>query len=133
MPLLLRVHGGLMVLAFAIMFTGFIVARYMKPKRWWLKLHKTAEITGACVICAALIAIILQITLAGRSHFEVPHAYVGAVIALLSLITLTLGFMQFKIRGAAEKLRNFHRWSGRITLLLIFINILVGLDLIGVI
>ena len=131
MIFLLRTHAGLMILALCIMLTGAIIARFMKKKAWWLKVHRSLGITGAILFLMALFAIALQITLTERAHFRVVHSWIGIVAFGFAVLTPTLGILQFKARNMAARLRNLHRWSGRITLCLMFINILLGLSMMG--
>jgi hypothetical protein len=131
MILLLRSHAGLMILALCIMLIGAIIARFMKKKAWWLKVHRSLGITGAILLLMAFFAIALQITLTERAHFRVLHSWIGVVAIGFAVLTPTLGILQFKVRNMAAKLRSPHRWSGRITLCLMFINILLGLSMLG--
>ena len=131
MIFLLRTHAGLMILALCIMLTGAIIARFMKKKAWWLKVHRSLGITGAILFLMALFAIALQITLTERAHFRVFHSWIGIVAFGFAVLTPTLGILQFKARNMAARLRSPHRWSGRVTLCLMFINILLGLSMLG--
>lgn len=131
MILLLQAHAVLMIFAFSIMLAGGIIARFMKKKVWWLKVHRSLGITGAIFFIVAIFAIALQITLTERAHFRVVHSWIGFVAFIFTLLTPTLGILQLKFRSVALRLRSFHRWSGRITLCLIVINIVLGLSMMG--
>jgi len=131
MILLLQAHAVLMIFAFSIMLAGGIIARFMKKKVWWLKVHRSLGITGAIFFIVAIFAIALQITLTERAHFRVVHSWIGFVAFIFTLLTPTLGILQLKFRSVALRLRRFHRWSGRITLCLIVINIVLGLSMMG--
>jgi hypothetical protein len=48
-------------------------------------------------------------------------------------MTPVLGQLQFKIRERAKPLREKHRWSGRITLIVGLVTILSGLSAAGII
>lgn len=126
-------HATLMIAAFVGLFVGFVVARFLKRRRWWLKVHRSIGLTGAIFVLVGLGAVVLQITLTGRSHFRIPHSYFGMLVVFLTLATPTLGLAMMKAQDRAARLRNYHRWSGRITLVLMFVNIVAGLKLIGVI
>jgi hypothetical protein len=56
------------------------------------------------------------------------HAVLMAIIFVL--MTPIWGYAQFKSVSEAVKIRTIHRWSGRITLALILINIISGLSLV---
>lgn len=126
-------HATLMIAAFVGLFFGFIVARSLNKRRWWLKVHRSVGLTGAIFVLVGLGAVVLQITLTGRSHFRIPHSYLGMLVVFLTLATPTLGLAMMKAQDRAARLRNYHRWSGRITLALMFVNVVAGLKLIGVI
>jgi hypothetical protein len=130
--LLLQIHAGLMILNVFVLLTGALIARFMKKQPWWLRAHRSIAITGVILFLVAITAIALQITLTERAHFRVPHSWVGLVAFMCVLLTPTLGFLQFKIKNMAANLRSFHRWSGRITIFIMLINVVLGLLLIGV-
>lgn len=121
-----------MILTVCGLLTGALIARFMKKKNWWLKAHRSIAITGVVLFLVALLAIALQITLTERAHLRVPHSWVGLTAFVFVLLTPTLGFLQFKVKNMTTKLRGLHRWSGRITISLMIINVVLGLLLIGV-
>ena len=131
MIFLLQTHAVLMILALCIMLTGAIIARFMKKKAWWLKVHRSLGITGVILFLMALFAIALQITLTERAHFRVVHSWIGIVAFGFAVLTPTLGILQFKVRNMAARLRSLHRWSGRITICIMVINVILGLSMLG--
>jgi len=122
-----------MILAFCIMLTGAIIARFMKKKAWWFRVHRSLGITGAILVVLGLFAEALQISLTGRPHFTVPHSWIGIVAVGFAVLTPALGLVQTRVRKLAPRLRGPHRWSGRLALLLMLINIVLGLYMIGII
>ena len=74
-----------------------------------------------------------MVALSGEEHFEVLHAYVGAVVILAATATPVLGQLQFALKERRAEIRKVHRWAGAITLVLISLNIISGLVLAGVI
>ena len=131
MIFLFRAHAILMILALCIMLAGVVIARFMKTKVWWFKIHRFLGITGAIFFIVAIFAIVLQITLTEREHFRIIHSWIGFVAFISTLLTPTLGILQLKVRSVAVRLRSFHRWSGRLTLCLMLINIFLGLSMMG--
>jgi hypothetical protein len=129
--LLLQIHAGLMILTVCLLVAGAFIARFMKKKPWWLRTHRAIAITGVIVFLIAITAIALQITLTERPHLRVPHSWVGLVALVFVLLAPALGLLQFKIKNMAVKLRLFHRWSGRTTICLMILNIVLGLLLVG--
>ncbi len=125
-------HATLMIAAFIGLLLGFVVARCMKKSPRWFKVHRSIGITGAIFVLIGFGAVALQITFTGRSHFRIPHSYLGMLVVLLTVTTPVLGMMMTTTRNRAAKLRNYHRWSGRITLFLMLVNVVAGLTLIGI-
>jgi hypothetical protein len=54
-----------------------------------------------------------------------PHAYLGLTIALMAAYMPFLGYLQIKRRD--RRLRALHRWSGRVVLAFMTINVGLGL------
>jgi len=122
-----------MMLAFLVMVVGLIVARFMKKKTWWLKVHRFLGISAVILVFLGLFAEALQLSLAGRPHFRSPHSWIGVMAVGFAVLTPIFGLLQIKVRKAAARIRGTHRWFGRITLLLMFFNIILGLSMIGII
>ncbi|MCX5834524.1 MAG: hypothetical protein NTV99_08465 [Deltaproteobacteria bacterium] len=130
--MVIYVHGGFMVTGFFLMATGFAVARFLREKRFWLKAHRALGLSGASSIGLGLLAAIYMVFSFGGEHFAVLHADVGAVTVFLSAMTPLLGQLQFVLRSRAADIRTWHRWSGAMTLLMVFLTILSGLVQAGV-
>jgi hypothetical protein len=124
--ILLYTHAVFMCIGFLFLLTGFIIVRFMKRKAWWLKIHRLWGMLGGS--CAALgsCAVVLDIALAGGQHLRIPHSYIGIVAVVLVITVSVLGFMQFRFREHIQAIKRLHIWSGRITLVLMFINIMLG-------
>ena len=132
MPLL-YLHAGAMGAGFLLMAAGAGIAGFQRRRRWWLKAHKTFGVTGSFVMLPGLVAAFLMVDQGGSGHIRLPHAGFGLVMILLAFITPVFGQLQFKIREKAKQLREKHRWSGRITLIVGLITILSGLLAAGII
>jgi len=132
MPLF-YLHAGAMGAGFLFMATGAGIARFDRQQRWWLKAHKTFGMTGSFVMLLGLVAAFLMVDQNDSGHIRVPHAWGGLAMIFLAFTTPVLGQLQFKIREKAKQLREKHRWSGRITLIVGLITILSGLLAAGII
>ena len=131
MTALWHYHAALMITGFFLLCTGMLIARYMKSRRSWLRVHKLMGLSGALVILSGLVVAIYMVSASTGAHFSVPHAYLGPIILIFAVMTPILGYAQFKPVGEVVKIRTIHRWSGRITLVLLLINILSGISLVG--
>lgn len=124
-------HAALMAIGFILMATGMVNARYVKPKRWWLKAHRIIGILGAIFALSGLSMAIYMVSSSTGVHFRVPHAYLGAITIIFVVMTSILGYAQLKSVSKGAKIRNIHRWSGGVTLVLMLINIILGLLLVA--
>lgn len=122
-----------MSMGFLLLAAGAGIARFQRRQRWWLKAHKTCGLTGLFIMLLGLVAAFLMVDQDGSGHIRVPHAWVGLTVIVFASVTPVLGQLQFKIRERAKQLREKHRWSGRITLVVGLAAILSGLRVAGII
>ena len=84
---------------------------------------------GAASILAGLSVAAYMVSKYMETYFvQEPHAYLGASTFVFIVITPILGIAQFKLRE--KRIRILHRWSGRITMLLIIATILAGIQMV---
>jgi hypothetical protein len=126
-------HAVLMTGGFLFMTTGVTIAMLMRKKRWWLTAHTRAGYAGATFILLGLITALYMVSLYEGEHFAVLHAYLGLLSVFCAVLTPTLGRMQFIYRQKAATIRPMHRWSGRITIIMLFVTIFSGLIHAGII
>ena len=124
-------HAALMSLGFVALSTGIFVARYLKTRQWRLKLHKAFGIVGVLFVLSGFSLAIYMVAGSTGQHFTFPHDYLGAIAIIFVCITPILGYAQFHVSSNRATIRTIHRWSGRITVILVFITILSGLSVVG--
>lgn len=122
-------HIGFMAAGFLLTSAGVSIAAFMRSRRWWLKFHKAAGIAAAACMSAGFIAAVIFVEDSSGIHFRILHARTGAAAIIAAVITLLLGFMQFRIRK--PQIRVAHRWLGRITLMLALAAAVLGLSAAG--
>jgi hypothetical protein len=125
-------HVGLMLTAMALLLIGVTVARVLRRKRWWLKVHRRLGSGGAAVLAAGFLAAILLVSSSGQPHFDSLHTWLGSLTLFGAVLTPTLGFSSVRFPVHAAVLRRTHRVSGRLTGILGMIAILSGLLLAGI-
>lgn len=127
---MVTIHAGCMLAGFLSMAGGGATARFMRGKEWWLRVHRgLGSVGGICLLLGLTAASVMVSGQTGR-HLAVPHAWLGLVTILSTLCTYALGVSQLRKKTAG--IRSAHRWSGRITLALLLLNVLSGLSLAGV-
>ena len=131
--MLLYLHAGFMITGLALMTAGVFIARLMRKKPWWLRSHRAMGTCGALSIALGFSTAVYMVAASGDEHFEVLHAWAGAVIILAAMATPILGQLQFTLKNRRTEIRYVHRWAGALTLILIPLNMISGLVLAGVI
>ncbi len=112
-------------IGFLFIFSAVLTARFMRRRKGWLSLHKSLGIIGAVLILMGMIVAVIMVS----SFYQIylakeSHAYLGLIIALMVTYMPFLGYLQIKKRDSS--LRALHRWSGRIILGFILINVYLG-------
>jgi len=126
-------HVFFMTAGLLIMTAVVGVARFLRRKRWWLKIHRPAGIAAAVCLGAGFAAAAVMISQSGDGHFKVPHAWLGLATFICVLVAPTLGHLQFKIRSKIQQLRLWHRRTGYAALLLALLSALSGLVVAGIV
>jgi len=127
---MVTIHAGCMLAGFLSMAAGAATARFMRDKTWWLRVHRRLASVGVICLLLGLTAALVMVSRQTGQHLAVPHAWLGLLTILSALSTYILGVTQLKKR--AGRRRSLHRWSGRVTLALLFLNVLSGLSLTGI-
>ncbi|MBW2651220.1 MAG: hypothetical protein JRC66_09530 [Deltaproteobacteria bacterium] len=128
---MLEIHAGFMLAGLFSIVAGVTVAMSARKKKWWLSIHKKLGYAGSSSVIFGFIAALYMVSRYTGEHFAVPHTYLGLVTILSVSFTFTMGIMQFKVRRKVVNIRLIHRWSGRVTLSLMLLNVLSGFFLAG--
>jgi hypothetical protein len=126
-------HVLFMTTGFLAMTAGVGIARFLRRKHWWLKIHRVVGITGAVCLSAGVAAAVVMVSQSGDGQFKIPHAWLGLTTVLCALAAPALGHLQFKIRSKMQQLRLWHRRTGYAALLLTMFSVLSGLVVAGII
>jgi hypothetical protein len=125
-------HALLMTTGFVLLVAGFFIARFRKTETWY-KTHMILEAVGGACILAGLFVGIYMVTLSGLPHLRNTHELAGVAAGILVIITITIGYLIKRINKSKNVIRISHRWLGRISIVLVAINIVLGLLLLSVI
>lgn len=125
-------HILFMAIVTAGITTGVSAAVFFRKNKNWLKIHKTFNSFSLGGIAAGIIMAFIYISSTGGEHLDGRHQIIGLAAFITALITLFLGFYQFKAKNKSAA-RTAHRWFGRLSLLLLLTAITLGLVLINLI
>jgi hypothetical protein len=120
----------ILVLAGAISLAGgAFTARYLKKRTRWIELHKKLVLSGVVLVLAAIFVAVYMVSVYMETSFvREMHAYLGASVFIFLIMTPILGIFQF--RSKDMRIRTFHRWSGRITIMLILLTIIARIQMV---
>jgi hypothetical protein len=122
-------HVAMVFLGFTSLAGGAFTARYLKQRTGWIGLHKRLALIGVVFVLAGL-SIAAYMVSAYMDTFFVRemHAYLGAGVFAFLIVTPILGIFQF--RSKDKRMHIIHRWSGRITIVLILFTIIAGIQMV---
>jgi len=108
---------------------GAFTARYLKQRTGWVGLHKKLALLGVAFVLAGLSIAAYMVSVYMETFFvREMHAYLGASVLVFLVATPLLGIFQF--RSKDMRIHTIHRWSGRITLMLILFAIIAGIQMV---
>lgn len=125
-------HVVLMSAGFVLLLVGFFIARVRKTGTWY-KTHMILEVAGCACIITALFIGVFMVSLSGLPHLRNLHELLGVAIGILISMTITIGYFIKRANRSKTIIRMSHRWLGRISIVLIAINIVLGLLILSVI
>lgn len=118
-------HALLVTTGVVFMLGGMLTSRYMKKKGWWLKTHKTLAISGALLtVSGFVVAAYMVSTYMDTNLVMETHAYLGITALALVVFAPIMGFMQFRTKD--KRMHIIHRWSGRLAIVMVLVNIAAG-------
>jgi hypothetical protein len=118
-------HALLMATGFVLLIAGFFIARFRKTVNWY-KTHMILEAGGGACILAGLVIGIYMIALSGLPHLRNTHELAGVAIVILVLFTILIGYLIRRVHTSKDTVRMGHRWLGRISIVLMAVNIILG-------
>lgn len=124
---LFPVHAILMTLGFLCFVTAASFPAFRKGKPGWLGNHQILASAGTVLSIAAFATAYLMVGSSGGPHLRVPHAYLGAAVVIVMVLTYLLGHLRLRMKPYILQAIALHRWTGRVLLLLMALTVISGL------
>ncbi len=126
-------HKSLMVLGTLCLITGVSAAVFFRQSRYWLKIHKAFNSIAGIFLSAGIAMAITAVWQEKGEHLDGVHPVTGSIALGFAIISLCLGFYQFKAKSRIQIFKTIHRWLGRLALLLVIAALITGLIRAGII
>jgi len=123
----------MMVIAFAFCASfGVFVARYLKDFYWWFPLHIFVQGFGVLLSFSSFIIALLMTP----RHFSTLHSWFGLCVLCFTALAPALGLAAHIVYDHSRRdppiwPDKIHWWVGRLTLVLSYITIFLGLRQYG--
>jgi len=124
------IHSVLMGSGFLLLASGVFIAMRQRKQRWWFKTHRLLGMIGAGTLLLGWAAAVFMVARTSGEHLQGPHAWLGIVTVLAAVVTACLGWLQYRIKK--RPIRIIHHWTGRATLLIQAVTIVLALRLVGI-
>ena len=125
-------HAILMAAGFICIIAAGLLPVYGKHISGWYRYHVLLAGLGSALTIIAVILAFDAIYLSGFLTVFLVHVVLGTLLILSLLIALLLAFLRSRVEGPRKAaVRKAHLWMGRIFIVLVIINILLGLTAVG--
>lgn len=111
------VHATVMSFTTILLIIGMFIARNRSKDRFWLPKHQTLGVVSPFLMLIGFGSVSYMLLVEQQPHFEIPHAWYGLTVTVLTFLVPTLGFVMMKKPGSKMPLRKIHVWIGRLTIL----------------
>ena len=130
LPPILLLHMALMTTGFICMVTSSYIVRFQRKWKPWFRMHKLLSNIGSVFIVAGLGIAVYMVGASGGPHFRSLHGVIGGAFALALFVVLTMGIGRAYVKSNKPLLRTIHILTGYLTLGLMVINLLLGLNMV---
>lgn len=129
-PVYWPLHAFLMTAGFILFIAGMVVMRFRKTEDCF-RTHRILQTIGGILIIAGLVTSFTMVSISEAPHFRYAHDILGISTILLIVCTLALGYYVSRSPGQPESLHTIHIWLGRIAIVLVLLNIILGISMMG--
>jgi hypothetical protein len=124
-------HALMMISGFSFIAAGAIVGR-KKEGTGWMKTHQMMVRISTLLISVGAIFGVYMIESSRSNHLSFPHSYTGALLPILTIITLISGEILLKPNKGPKSKRKIHRVLAWILISLMSITMIEGFFAAGI-
>ncbi|MFX1415997.1 MAG: hypothetical protein ACFFC0_04245 [Promethearchaeota archaeon] len=125
-----QIHAGTMTTSIILFILAVLIARFMRQRRWWLRVHRAISTLGAAVGVSGFSVAFYMVSLGGGVHFFYLHTWVGGASLVLAVVTALSGYGRALLGLSRKRYLLVHRLLAVLTIVLMAIAIVLGLGLV---
>ncbi len=127
-------HALLITAGFICIMAAGLLPVYGKRIAGWYRIHIAAAVVGSILVILAVSRVFMVPYLSAIPSAFLIHVVLGVLLVVTLLVALLLAFLRSRAAGPKKAtIRTAHLWMGRIFILLVVANILLGLTAVGLI
>jgi hypothetical protein len=119
-----------MTTAIIFFILAVLIARFMRQRRWWLRVHRAISTLGAIVAVGGFAVAYYMVSLGGGPHFFYPHTWAGAASLVVAILTAATGYGRARLGLNRDRYLLVHRLLAILTIVLMAIAIILGIGLV---
>ncbi len=125
-------HALLMGAGLICIIAAGLLPVYGKRIAGWYRIHVAAAVVGSVLVILAVYWVFMAPYLSAIPSAFLIHVVLGLLLVITLLAALLLAFLRSRVAGPRKAaVRKAHLWMGRIFIVLVIINILLGLTAVG--
>jgi hypothetical protein len=125
-------HAILMTAGFICIIAAGLLPVYGKRIAGWYRIHVASAVTGGVLVILAVSMVFAVPYLSAIPSAFLIHVILGVLLVLTFLTAVLLALFRPRVAGSRKAtVRTVHLWMGRIFIMLVVVNILLGLTAVG--
>jgi K+-sensing histidine kinase KdpD len=125
-------HALLMTAGFICIMAAGLLPVYGKRIAGWYRIHVASAVIGGILVILAVSMVFAVPYLSAIPSAFLVHVVLGVLLVLSLLTALLLALLRSRVGGSRKAtMRTAHLWMGRVFIVLVVINILLGLTAVG--
>ncbi len=125
-----QIHASFMVTGLILIIFVGVIARFLRAKPWWLKVHKTLATISLLIVLSGFLTAFYMVAISSGLHFTLPHHWTGLAGLIFAFLTVLVGVLRSQMGLSRTQYRWIHISLAFITAILMLLNIILGFGLV---
>jgi hypothetical protein len=124
-------HAALLVSGIICIVAAGLLPVYGKNLSGWYRIHVSVAVIGSILSLIAIVLVFRVPYLSGDPTVFFVHVFLGLLLLFTLLAALVLALARNRAGSRKVLFRSSHIWAGRLFILLVLVNIILGLKAVG--